>query len=110
MFDHSPWSNCFTSVYLYCVCIVQGFDVDVTKDRHSEVLKAARSLFYKRTRTLYRWVYANMAKNELNRRVTDAWNSASEYEKNIYISEVMHFHNNWLAILLSFHTFSFSTS
>jgi hypothetical protein len=104
MFDHSPRSNCFTSAYLYCVYIVQVSDVHETEDRHSEVMKAARSLFYKRTRTLYRWVYANMTKCELNRRVKDAWNSASENEKNIYISEVIYFHNNWQAVLLSFHT------
>jgi hypothetical protein len=84
--------------------------VDGTEDRHSEVLKAAKSLFYKRTRTLYRWVYANMSKYELNKRVIDAWNSASEHEKNIYISEVMYFHNNWQAVSLTFHTFSFSIS
>lgn len=63
--------------------------MDGTEDRDSEVLKAARSLFYKRTRTLYRWVYSNMTKYELNRRVTNAWKSASQYERNIYISEVL---------------------
>ncbi|XP_033608304.1 uncharacterized protein LOC117282505 [Cryptotermes secundus] len=65
------------------------YAVDVTEDTHSDVLKAARSLFCKRTRTLYRWVYPNISKYELNRRVADAWDSASQDEKNIYISEVL---------------------
>jgi hypothetical protein len=108
MFDDSCRSICFTSVYLYYVYIVQGSGVDGTENKNSEVMKAARSLFYKRTRTLYRWVYSNMTKNELNRRVIGAWNSASQYERNIYVSEVMYFHNNWQATILSFHTFSFS--
>jgi hypothetical protein len=76
------------------VYIVQELVVDGTEDRYSEVLKAARSLFYRRNRTLYRWIYANIRKCKLTRLVTDAWNSASESEKNIYISEVMYFHNN----------------
>jgi hypothetical protein len=94
MFDHSCRSNCFTSVYLYYVYIVQVSAVVGTQDKDSEVFKAARSLFFKRTRILYRWVYSNMTKCELNKRVIDAWKSASPDEQNIYISEVTYFHDN----------------
>jgi hypothetical protein len=36
-----------------------------TEVRHSEVLKAARYLFCKRTNTLYLWLYTHMTKYEL---------------------------------------------
>jgi hypothetical protein len=48
-------------------------------------------LFCKRTRTIYRWMYPNIKKHELNRRVANAWDSAAEEEKNIYISQVVYF-------------------
>jgi hypothetical protein len=86
-------------VYLYYSHTAQGSNVNGTEDKHSQVLKAARSLFYKRTRSLYRWVYPKITMDDVNRRVADAWKSASKIEKNIYVSEVTYFHNNWQLVI-----------
>ncbi|PNF42935.1 hypothetical protein B7P43_G11836 [Cryptotermes secundus] len=56
---------------------------------HAEVLKAAKTLFCKRHRTLCRWLSPSTTKRQLNRRVSDAWATLPEIEKNIYISEVL---------------------
>lgn len=65
---------------------------------HAEVLKAAKTLFCKRHRTLCRWLSPNTTKRQLNRRVSDAWATLPEIEKNIYISEVMYFHSHCQAL------------
>jgi hypothetical protein len=65
--------------------------VDEVDGMHSGMIEAARLLFCKRTRTLYRWMYPNIKKHELNKRVADAWDSAAEEEKKIYLSQVAYF-------------------
>jgi hypothetical protein len=73
--------------------------VKATNERHKEVAKAAngksteilkeaKSAFCKRTRTLYRMMYPKITKNQLNSRISDAWDRLSEKEKNIYLSKV----------------------
>jgi hypothetical protein len=108
MFDHTPRSNFCTLVYLNHVYIVQRSQVNEAKDKHSGVMKAARSLFCKRNGTVYRWMYPNITKYELHKRVLDAWYSAKQSEKDIYISEVTYLLNICRAISLSFYPFSFS--
>jgi hypothetical protein len=69
----------------------KGRHTEVAKaanDNYTDVLNAAKSLFYKRTRTLYRLMYPKITKNQLNNSVSDAWDRLSEYGKNIYISKV----------------------
>jgi transposase len=85
---------------------VQEWNVNETGEISSEVLAKAKEKFTKRTRTLYRCVYPNIKKHQLERRVRDDWFSVPENERNIYILEVSHFLNNLQAISLSFHIFS----
>nr|XP_023013236.1 uncharacterized protein LOC111503216 [Leptinotarsa decemlineata] len=54
-----------------------------------EILKAAKSLFSKRTRTLYHWMYPNAAKQQIKSAVTTSWESLAETEKEFYISQVL---------------------
>jgi hypothetical protein len=70
------------------------------------VLKAARSAFCKRTRSLYRYMFPGMQKWQLNKKVLAAWDASSETEKNLYISEVTYIYNHHRAISLSLHPFS----
>jgi hypothetical protein len=73
--------------------------VKATNERHKEVamaangqrtdmLNAAKSTFCKRTRALYRMMYPNITKNQLNSRISEAWDRLSEKEKNIHLSKV----------------------
>lgn len=59
-----------------------------TGDKAEEVLKAAKSLFSKRTRTLYHWLYPSTSKMELKSIVVSAWDTLQESEKHFYISQV----------------------
>lgn len=56
--------------------------------KREEVLKAARSLFSKRTRTLYHWIYPCTPKTKLKASVAAAWDTLSVAEKDFYISQV----------------------
>ena len=60
----------------------------VTDDKQEEVVKAAKSLFSKRTRTLYHWLYPETSKNKLKATVSAAWDTLPENEKHFYISQV----------------------
>ncbi|XP_044728423.1 uncharacterized protein LOC123291991 [Chrysoperla carnea] len=60
-----------------------------TGDKAEEVLKAAKSLFSKRTRTLYHWLYPSTSKLELKNIVVSAWDTLQESEKHFYISQVL---------------------
>lgn len=57
--------------------------------KREEVLKAARSLFSKRTRTLYHWMYPDTSKGKLKAIVSAAWDTLSNTEKEFYISQVL---------------------
>lgn len=54
-----------------------------------EVIKAAKSLFSKRTRTLYHWMYPNAPKQQLKTAVANSWETLGVQEKQFYISQVI---------------------
>ncbi|KAK5650970.1 hypothetical protein RI129_001999 [Pyrocoelia pectoralis] len=58
-------------------------------DKKIEVLKAAKSLFSKRTRTLYHWMYPNAPKAQLKAAIAASWETLSMQEKEFYISQVL---------------------
>ncbi|XP_017778640.1 PREDICTED: uncharacterized protein LOC108564198, partial [Nicrophorus vespilloides] len=58
-------------------------------DNQEDVLKAAKSLFSKRTRTLYHWMYPNTPKFHLKSAVALAWDMMGPQEKQFYISQVL---------------------
>lgn len=60
-----------------------------TVSKKEEVLKAARSLFSKRTRTLYHWMYPDTSKGKLKAIVSSAWDTLSTTEKEFYVSQVL---------------------
>ncbi|KAI4459137.1 hypothetical protein MML48_6g00001696 [Holotrichia oblita] len=57
--------------------------------RQGEVLMAAKSLFSKRTRTLYHWMYPNAPKAQLKSAVSMSWETLGVQEKEFYISQVL---------------------
>lgn len=57
--------------------------------KQAEVLKAAKSLFSKRTRTLYHWMYPNTPKSQLKAAVSMSWETLGVQEKEFYISQVL---------------------
>lgn len=57
--------------------------------KQAEVLKAAKSLFSKRTRTLYHWMYPNTPKTQLKAAVSLSWETLGIQEKEFYISQVL---------------------
>ncbi|CAH1103986.1 unnamed protein product [Psylliodes chrysocephalus] len=60
-----------------------------TQAKQAEILKAAKSLFSKRTRTLYHWMYPNASKQHIKMTVMTSWDSLAENEKAFYISQVL---------------------
>ncbi|KAF2891856.1 hypothetical protein ILUMI_14292 [Ignelater luminosus] len=58
-------------------------------NRQAEVLKAAKSLFSKRTRTLFHWIYPHAPKAQLKAAVASSWETLGEQEKEFYISQVL---------------------
>lgn len=62
----------------------QGMD-----QKQAEVLKAAKSLFSKRTRTLFHWMYPNTPKAQLKAAVSMSWETLGVQEKEFYISQVL---------------------
>ncbi|XP_069698841.1 uncharacterized protein [Periplaneta americana] len=66
-----------------------GTRIKVADDKQEEVVKAAKSLFSKRTRTLYHWLYPDTSKNKLKATVSAAWDSLPDNEKHFYISQVL---------------------
>ncbi|KAK4883499.1 hypothetical protein RN001_006818 [Aquatica leii] len=61
----------------------------VQDSKKVEVLKAAKSLFSKRTRTLYHWMYPNTPKAQLKAAVATSWEALGAQEKEFYISQVL---------------------
>ncbi|CAG9861012.1 unnamed protein product [Phyllotreta striolata] len=62
---------------------------DFTQAKQVEILKAAKSLFSKRTRTLYHWMYPTASKQQIKTTVMTSWDSLAESEKAFYISQVL---------------------
>jgi len=58
-------------------------------EKQEEIIKAAKSLFSKRTRTLYHWLYPQTSKNKLKATVSAAWDTLHENEKQFYVSQVL---------------------
>lgn len=56
--------------------------------KEAEVLKAAKSLFSKRTQTLYHWLYPNTPKSQLKAAVAVSWDTLGIQEKEFYVSQV----------------------
>lgn len=59
--------------------------------RQQEIVKLAKSIFSKRTRTLYHWMYPNASKQLIKRVVANTWEIMSAPERNIYIAQVSSF-------------------
>lgn len=59
--------------------------------RQQEIIKLAKSIFSKRTRTLYHWMYPNASKQLIKRVVASTWEIMSAPERNIYIAQVSGF-------------------
>ncbi|KAK9884440.1 hypothetical protein WA026_007286 [Henosepilachna vigintioctopunctata] len=57
--------------------------------RVEEVMKAAKSLFSKRTRTLYHWMHPNAPKQQIKAAVSASWESLGTQEKQFYTSQVL---------------------
>lgn len=57
--------------------------------KQAEVLKAAKSLFSKRTQTLFSWMYPGVPKAHIKSVIANTWETISPQEKKIYISQVL---------------------
>ncbi|ERL88680.1 hypothetical protein D910_06064 [Dendroctonus ponderosae] len=57
--------------------------------RQQEVLNMAKSIFSKRTRTLYHWMYPTASKQQIKDVVSNTWESMAGQEKNIYVAQVL---------------------
>ncbi|XP_030755666.1 uncharacterized protein LOC115881996 [Sitophilus oryzae] len=57
--------------------------------RQEEVLRMAKSIFSKRTRTLYHWMYPKASKQQVKQVVYDTWETMSHLEKSVYIAQVL---------------------
>lgn len=66
----------------------------MASQQHDEVVKAAKSLFSKRTRTLYHWLYPDTSKTKLKATVAAAWDTLADNEKQFYLSQV-----RWCAVV-----------
>ncbi|CAH0554007.1 unnamed protein product [Brassicogethes aeneus] len=60
-----------------------------SSSKQEEIHKAAKSLFSKRTRTLYQWMYPNAPKQQIKSAVATSWESLGSQEKDFYISQVL---------------------
>jgi hypothetical protein len=88
------------------VYAVQELAAYAPNKSNEEVLAAAKSSFCKRTRTLYRYMYPNISKRDLEKTVLAAWDSSPDTEKQFHISKVTYFNNHAKAASLSLHPFS----
>lgn len=68
--------------------VFEGEKLQYEENKQSEVLKAAKSLFSKRTRTLYHWMCPNASKHQLKMAIANSWETLSVEEKEFYISQV----------------------
>lgn len=76
---------------IHLTLFIKGMDnvSMVAANKNDEVIKAAKSLFSKRTRTLYHWLYPNTSKNKIKAIVSATWDTLSDSEKHFYISQVL---------------------
>ncbi|XP_034245018.1 uncharacterized protein LOC117647399 [Thrips palmi] len=65
----------------------QNPKLPLADERQDEVVKAAKSLFSKRTRTLYHWLYPDTSKTKLKATVSAAWDTLADSEKQFYLSQ-----------------------
>lgn len=70
------------------LCNVQGSKRNMAYCKQVEVMKAAKSLFIKRSRTLYRWLNPDFTKKKLDETVSAAWDTLPDNERYLYIAEV----------------------
>ncbi|RZC36392.1 uncharacterized protein BDFB_001763 [Asbolus verrucosus] len=66
-----------------------AIEFQATETKQAEILKAAKSLFSKRTRTLYHWMYPNTPKQQIKLAVANSWDNLGIQEKQFYISQVL---------------------
>ncbi|XP_073991421.1 uncharacterized protein [Rhodnius prolixus] len=59
------------------------------QSKNYEILKAAKSLYSKRTRTLWHWIDPKIPKSKLKNTVLLAWDNLPAWQKQIYISQVL---------------------
>ncbi|KAK3923678.1 Acylphosphatase, partial [Frankliniella fusca] len=65
----------------------RGLGLGLGDGTQEDVVKAAKSLFSKRTRTLYHWLYPDTSKTKLKATVSAAWDTLAESEKQFYLSQ-----------------------
>jgi hypothetical protein len=58
-------------------------------DIQAKIIKAAKSSFCKRMRTLYRCMFPNILKQQMDKRVLAAWDSSPQIQNDFYILEVL---------------------
>nr|CAI5819761.1 unnamed protein product [Callosobruchus analis] len=111
-------SNCmqqhkddFVDAYYSRFCMKNELDEDhpatFSPEKQAEILKAACSLFSKRTRTLYQWMYPNVPKQQVKIAVANCWQSLEQSEKDFYVSQVLGrfgFHTTNLMVNPQLHT------
>ncbi|XP_050304045.1 transmembrane protein 135-like isoform X2 [Anthonomus grandis grandis] len=56
---------------------------------NGDILSMAKSIFFKRTCTLYQWMYPNASREQVRMFVATTWDNMTDQEKNIYIAQVM---------------------
>ncbi|KAK9505564.1 hypothetical protein O3M35_009585 [Rhynocoris fuscipes] len=62
---------------------------EYNQSKNHEILKAAKSLYSKRTRTLWHWIDPKIPKTKLKNIVLIAWDGLPAWQKQIYISQVL---------------------
>ncbi|CAH1967546.1 unnamed protein product [Acanthoscelides obtectus] len=65
-----------------------AYPASFSPEKQAEIMKAACSLFSKRTRTLYQWMYPNVTKQQVKIAVANYWQSLGQSEKDFYVSQV----------------------
>jgi hypothetical protein len=88
------------------VYAVQELLVYTPNESDGAVLAAAKASFCKQTRTLYRYMFPNVSKWDLEKKVLAAWDTSPESEKQFHLSKVTYFNNHKKAASLSLHPFS----
>ncbi|KAL1491459.1 hypothetical protein ABEB36_012056 [Hypothenemus hampei] len=79
-------SNCSYTIYR---ADEPNTSVNQFSSKQHEILKKAKSLFCKRTRTLYHWMYPSASKQHIKEVVSTTWDSMAVEEKNVYITQVL---------------------
>ncbi|VEN33885.1 unnamed protein product [Callosobruchus maculatus] len=95
------------SIYGTSIIIDENQPASFSPEKQAEILKAACSLFSKRTRTLYQWMYPNVPKQQVKIAVANCWQSLGQSEKDFYVSQVLGrfgFHTTNLMVNPQLHT------